>query len=99
MPIQSAFLVIRKSDFVSFETSSQFTMKIAWGKNAKPKRQPILISAKPDLPFGVDSDTDEADKKEGAESNLNSSVTEPSDTTAESLQHQGNKLAEVPSFL
>lgn len=74
-------------------------MKIAWGKNAKAKRQPMLVSAKPDLPFGMHSDTDEAEKEERAERNPNSHGTAPSDTTSESLQHEGNKLAEVYSYL
>lgn len=73
-------------------------MKIAWGKNAKAKKQPMLVSAKPDLPFGVDSDTDEIDKVERAEINPNSHGKETSDTTTESLQHQGNKLAEEGKF-
>jgi len=69
-------------------------MKITWGKNAKMKRQPVLVSTKPGLPFGVDSDTDEADKEEKAGASTNCPGTKPLDT-AESLQRQGDKLAEV----
>ncbi|KAK3158179.1 hypothetical protein QOZ80_2AG0133860 [Eleusine coracana subsp. coracana] len=77
--------------------SASSTMKIAWGKNANPKKQPMLASAKPDLPFGVDSDSDEAGKEERAEKNPNSPGTEPADITG-SLQRQGNKLAEEGKF-
>ncbi|CAN6273034.1 unnamed protein product [Urochloa humidicola] len=66
-------------------------MKIAWGKNAKMKRQPVVVSTKPGLPFGVESDTDEAEE-EAARAN-----TKPLDT-AESLQRQGDKLAEEGKY-
>jgi len=72
-------------------------MKIAWGKNAKMKRQPVLVSTKPGLPFGVDSDTDEADKEETAGASTNCPGTKPLDT-AESLQRQGDKLAEEGKY-
>jgi hypothetical protein len=51
------------------------------------------MSTKPDLPFGVESDTDEAEKEEEAVPNTNCPGTKPLDT-AESLQPQGDKLAE-----
>jgi len=72
-------------------------MKITWGKNAKMKRQPVLVSTKPGLPFGVDSDTDEADKEEKAGASTNCPGTKPLDT-AESLQRQGDKLAEEGKY-
>ncbi|KAG2659032.1 hypothetical protein PVAP13_1KG327800 [Panicum virgatum] len=73
-------------------------MKITWGKNAKMKRQPVLVSTKPGLPFGVDSDTDEADKEETAGASTNCPGTKPLGT-AESLQRQGDKLAEYHEAL
>lgn len=73
-------------------------MKIAWGKNAKTKRQPVVVSTKPGLPFGVETDTDEAQKVEEAMANANCPGTKPLET-AESLQRQGDKLAEVSHFL
>ncbi|RLN09541.1 tetratricopeptide repeat protein 33 [Panicum miliaceum] len=72
-------------------------MKIAWGKNSKMKRQPVVVSTKPGLPFGVDSDTDEAEKEETAGANTNCPGTKPLDT-AESLQRQGDKLAEEGKY-
>ncbi|KAL6899214.1 hypothetical protein ACP4OV_005872 [Aristida adscensionis] len=68
-------------------------MKIAWGKNAKAKRQPLVTLTKPDLPFGVESDTGDTEQEERAETNPNSTGTKPVGT-AESLQQEGNKLAE-----
>jgi hypothetical protein len=55
------------------------------------------MSTKPDLPFGVESDTDEAEKEEEAVPNTNCPGTKPLET-AESLQPQGHKLAEVSYF-
>ncbi|RCV06794.1 hypothetical protein SETIT_1G192200v2 [Setaria italica] len=72
-------------------------MKIAWGKNAKTKRQPVVVSTKPGLPFGVESDTEEAEKDETAGANTNCPGAKPLDT-AESLQHQGDKLAEEGKY-
>ncbi|XP_062223106.1 uncharacterized protein LOC133921985 [Phragmites australis] len=72
-------------------------MKIAWGKNTKVKRQPVVVSTKPGLPFGAESDTDEAEKEERAEADPNSHGLKPLDT-AESLQHQGDKLAEEGKY-
>lgn len=73
-------------------------MKIAWGKNAKTKRQSVVVSTKPGLPFGAESDTDETEKEEAVGANTNYPGTKPLDT-AESLQRQGDKLAEVFDFL
>jgi hypothetical protein len=69
-------------------------MKIAWGKNAKAKRQPVVVSTKPGLPFGVESDTEETEKEDTAGANTNCPGAKPRDT-AELLQRQGDKLAEV----
>jgi hypothetical protein len=55
------------------------------------------MSTKPDLPFGVESDTGEAEKEEEAVPNTNCPGTKPLET-AESLQPQGDKLAEVSYF-
>nr|CAB3450030.1 unnamed protein product [Digitaria exilis] len=68
-------------------------MKIAWGKNAKTKRQPVVMSTKPGLPFGVETDTGEAEKEKEA----NCPGTKPFET-AESLQRQGDKLAEEGKY-
>jgi len=65
--------------------------------NAKMKRQLVVISTKPDLLFGVERDTDEAEKEEEAVPNTNYPGTKPLET-AESLQPQGDKLAEVSYF-
>ncbi|KAJ1279487.1 hypothetical protein BS78_04G160600 [Paspalum vaginatum] len=72
-------------------------MKIAWGKNVKIKRQPVVASTKPDLPFGFENDTDEDLNEERAEASPNSPGTKQADT-AESLQSQGNKLAEEGKY-
>jgi hypothetical protein len=55
------------------------------------------MSTKPDLPFGVESDNDEAEKEEEAVPNTNCPGTKPLDT-AESLQPQGDKPAEASYF-
>jgi hypothetical protein len=55
------------------------------------------MSTKPDLPFGVESDTGEAEKEEEAVPNTNCPGTKPLET-AESLQPQGHKLAKVSYF-
>ncbi|KAF8653177.1 hypothetical protein HU200_062626 [Digitaria exilis] len=72
-------------------------MKIAWGKNAKTKRQPVVMSTKPGLPFGVETDTGEAEKEKEAMANANCPGTKPLET-AESLQRQGDKLAEEGKY-
>ncbi|CAN6232038.1 unnamed protein product, partial [Urochloa humidicola] len=82
---------------ISGATQIPSTMKIAWGKNAKMKRRPVVVSTKPGLPFGVESDTDEAEKEEAAGANTNCAGTKPLDT-AESLQRQGDKLAEEGNY-
>jgi hypothetical protein len=69
-------------------------MKIAWNKNAKTKRQPVVASAKPGLPFGAEGDNDEDERKGIEEGGTGYPGTKPPDT-AQSLQHQGNRLAEV----
>jgi hypothetical protein len=69
-------------------------MKIAWNKNAKTKRQLVVASAKPGLPFGAEGDNDEDEKKGIEEGGTEYPATKPPDT-AQSLQHQGNRLAEV----
>ena len=65
--------------------------------NAKMKRQLVVISTKPDLLFGVERDTDEAEKEEEAVPNTNYPGTKPLET-AELLQPQGDMLAEVSYF-
>ncbi|KAL5211935.1 hypothetical protein ABZP36_022782 [Zizania latifolia] len=72
-------------------------MKIAWCRNVKVKRQPSVPSSKPGLPFGLDSDNDEAEKEERREASTESLVTKPTDS-AESLQRQGDKLAEEGKY-
>uniref|UniRef100_A0A0D3F6B8 Transcriptional coactivator p15 (PC4) C-terminal domain-containing protein n=1 Tax=Oryza barthii TaxID=65489 RepID=A0A0D3F6B8_9ORYZ len=72
-------------------------MKITWGKNAKTNRQPSVAPSKPGLPFGVDSDNDETEKEETREVTTDCPGTKPSDN-AESLQHQGNRLAEEGKY-
>uniref|UniRef100_A0A0E0K105 Transcriptional coactivator p15 (PC4) C-terminal domain-containing protein n=1 Tax=Oryza punctata TaxID=4537 RepID=A0A0E0K105_ORYPU len=72
-------------------------MKITWGKNAKTNRQPSVAPSKPGLPFGVDSDNDETEKDETREVTTDCPGTKPSDN-AESLQHQGNRLAEEGKY-
>ncbi|KAL6634551.1 hypothetical protein ACP70R_027222 [Stipagrostis hirtigluma subsp. patula] len=71
-------------------------MKISWSKNVKAKRQPVVASAKSDLPFGVESDNDEAEKEERAK-DPNPPGTKSNDTV-ESLQREGNKLAEEGEY-
>uniref|UniRef100_A0A0D9YTJ8 Transcriptional coactivator p15 (PC4) C-terminal domain-containing protein n=1 Tax=Oryza glumipatula TaxID=40148 RepID=A0A0D9YTJ8_9ORYZ len=72
-------------------------MKITWGKNAKTNRQPSVAPSKPGLPFGVDSDNDETEKEETRVVTTDCPGTKPSDN-AESLQHQGNRLAEEGKY-
>ncbi|WVZ75051.1 hypothetical protein U9M48_023146 [Paspalum notatum var. saurae] len=72
-------------------------MKIVWGKNVKAKRQPVVASAKPDLPFGFENDTEEDLYEERAEASPNSPGTKQADT-AESLLSQGNKMAEEGKY-
>ncbi|XP_006647365.2 tetratricopeptide repeat protein 33 [Oryza brachyantha] len=72
-------------------------MKIAWDKNAKTNRRPSVASSQPGLPFGVDSDNDEAEKEETIEATTDCPGTKPADTV-KSLQHQGNKLAEEGKY-
>ncbi|KAL6656080.1 hypothetical protein ACP70R_006906 [Stipagrostis hirtigluma subsp. patula] len=67
------------------------TMKIAWGTNAKAKKQPMQSSAKPDHHF-ESKIAPMNDKDERAQTNPNSPGTEAVDTI-ESLQRQGRKLA------
>lgn len=71
-------------------------MKIAWGKNSKVKKQPVVVI--PGLPFGAESDNDEAEKEEKGDAKTNCPGTKPVETS-ELLQSQGDKLAEVPLFL
>ncbi|OEL24772.1 hypothetical protein BAE44_0014210 [Dichanthelium oligosanthes] len=70
---------------------------LTWGKNAKTKRQPVVLPTKPGLPFGAETDADEAEKEEAAGANTNCPGTKPPDT-AESLQRQGDKLAEEGKY-
>uniref|UniRef100_A0ACD5YNJ4 Uncharacterized protein n=1 Tax=Avena sativa TaxID=4498 RepID=A0ACD5YNJ4_AVESA len=72
-------------------------MKIAWNKNAKTKRQPVVASAKPGLPFGAEGDNNEDEKKGSGETATDYPGTKPPDT-AKSLQQQGNKLAEEGKY-
>uniref|UniRef100_A0A0E0NGB8 Transcriptional coactivator p15 (PC4) C-terminal domain-containing protein n=1 Tax=Oryza rufipogon TaxID=4529 RepID=A0A0E0NGB8_ORYRU len=72
-------------------------MKITWGKNAKTNRQPSVAPSKPGLPFGVDSDNDETEKEETRVVTTDCPGTKPSDN-AESLKHQGNRLAEEGKY-
>ena len=69
-------------------------MKISWNKNVKTKRQPVVTLAKPGLPFGVEGDSNEDEKKGIGEAGTDYPGSMPPDT-AQSLQCQGNKLAEV----
>uniref|UniRef100_A0A0D9VH06 Uncharacterized protein n=1 Tax=Leersia perrieri TaxID=77586 RepID=A0A0D9VH06_9ORYZ len=71
-------------------------MKIAWGKNAKTNRRPSVASSKPGLPFGVDNENDEVENDETREATTDC-PTKPANT-AESLQQQGNKLAEEGKY-
>ena len=73
-------------------------MKIAWGKNSKVKKQSVVVSTIPGLPFGAGSDNDEVERVEKSDANTNCPGTKPVET-AELLQSQGDKLAEVPLFL
>jgi hypothetical protein len=72
-------------------------MKISWNKNVKTKRQPVVASAKPGLPFGAEGDNNEDEKKRSGEAGTDFPGTKLPDT-AQSLQQQGNKLAEVSFF-
>ncbi|KAM0840810.1 hypothetical protein ACQ4PT_059411 [Festuca glaucescens] len=72
-------------------------MKIAWNKNVKTKRQPVVAPAKPGLPFGAEGNNDEDEKKGSEEAGTDYPGTKPPDT-AQSLQHQGNKLAEEGKY-
>lgn len=73
-------------------------MKIAWGKNSKVKKQSVVVSTIPGLPFGAGRDNDEAEREEKSDANTNCPGTKPVET-AVLLQSQGDKLAEVPLFL
>ena len=74
------------------------TMKIAWGKKSKVKKQSVVVSTIPGLPFGAGSDNDEVEREEKSDANTNCPGTKPVET-AELLQSQGDKLAEVSLFI
>ncbi|BAS79188.1 Os02g0553500, partial [Oryza sativa Japonica Group] len=91
-----AFLV-KETDSCQPISCNSSKMKITWGKNAKTNRQPSVAPSKPGLPFGVDSDNDETEKEETRVVTTDCPGTKPSDN-AESLKHQGNRLAEEGKY-
>lgn len=72
-------------------------MKIAWGKKSKVKKQSVVVSTIPGLPFGAGSDNDEVEREEKSDANTNCPGTKPVET-AELLQSQGDKLAEEGKY-